>query len=195
MILQEQDINSLFQLAKQGIEVGLGLQEANAQLSQLQFEKPFSESAATFVTLHQHDRLRGCIGTLEAYRSLYEDVSANAYAAAFRDPRFQAMTAKELEFSEVMDMEISILTKPEPIAGIETHEELLQKLTPFEDGLIISDGYRRATFLPSVWEQLPDKQTFVNQLMKKAGISQWHESISCERYFVEAHSKSWDAIS
>ncbi|BCN93122.1 hypothetical protein THMIRHAM_09070 [Thiomicrorhabdus immobilis] len=178
----------MFKLVKHSIESGLNQSNAMIDIEKIATQTPFDEKLATFVTLHLHGELRGCIGSLQAYQSLAEDLYANAYSAAFRDPRFKPLAEKELQHIEV---EISVLTAPEPIEGCSSKDALLEKLTPYKDGLIISDGTYRATFLPSVWEQLPDKGMFVEQLLRKAGIRGWSNRIDCQRYFVESYQSNW----
>ncbi len=127
---------------------------------------------ASFVTLELKNKLKGCIGSLEAYRPLFEDIAHNAFAAAFLDPRFSPLTQEE--FSEVK-ISISVLTAPTPLK-CHTEKELFNVLRPGQDGLIIEALGRRATFLPSVWEQLPHPKQFVDHLKLKAGLSP-HEKI------------------
>lgn len=127
-----------------------------------------SEKKATFVTLTQHNNLRGCIGSLIAHRSLLEDTIHNAKAAAFSDPRFRPLDRKELEFT---DIEISILSTPEEVVYSDI-DDLRQKIAPFIDGVILKDGYFQATFLPQVWEQLPEFELFFAHLCLKAGLNQ-----------------------
>lgn len=125
-----------------------------------------SEPAATFVTLKKRGQLRGCIGSLEAKRPLGDDIAHNAIAAACLDPRFPPLT-----WAEWPDIrfEISILSSAEPLScGNEF--ELLQRLRPGVDGLILESGRSRATFLPQVWEQLSEPRQFVHQLKLKAGL-------------------------
>ena len=139
--------------------------------------------AATFVTLTQKGELRGCIGSLEAYRSLAQDVGENAFAAAFRDPRFSPLTEEELERTRV---EVSLLEKPEAIE-FKDEADALAQLRPGLDGLILTHGSRRATFLPQVWESLPEPQRFMSQLKLKAGLPAyfWDEDIALARYGVQ----------
>ena len=188
MDLLLEQVNSVFQIAKQAIEIGLNggvLNEGSLAL----FDHPqLNEKLATFVTLNKNVELRGCIGSLQAYRTLAEDVYSNAYSAAFRDPRFKPLAEYELTD---LDIEVSILTPPKLIDKCLSKRALLDGLEPFKDGLIISDGINRATFLPSVWEQLPDKEMFVNHLMRKAGIGFWSDKISCQRYYVKSYSREW----
>jgi AmmeMemoRadiSam system protein A len=138
------------------------------------------ERGATFVTLTQAGALRGCIGSLEAQRSLADDVQHNALAAAFRDPRFPPLAPDEFERTRV---EVSLLTPAEPIA-FESEADLLAKLRPGEDGLILEWGHHRATFLPQVWEHLPDRRQFFMELRRKAGLPLdfWERGLGVSRY-------------
>jgi len=138
---------------------------------------------ATFVTLQKQGELRGCIGRLEAARPLAEDIAENAYAAAFQDPRFQPLQQSELEGLEI---HLSLLTPSEPMA-FTSEQDLLDQLRPGEDGLILAEGSRRGTFLPSVWEQLPTARQFLEHLKLKAGLpaSYWSNSIKAWRYQTE----------
>jgi AmmeMemoRadiSam system protein A len=124
------------------------------------------EQRGCFVTLHKKGRLRGCIGTIEPVSELLVCVEENAENAAFRDPRFPALTKEEL--SEI-DIEISMLTVPKKIQ-FKNGEDLKRQLTPLSHGVILSKGARRATFLPQVWKQLPQKEEFLERLCLKAGI-------------------------
>jgi AmmeMemoRadiSam system protein A len=131
-------------------------------------EGVFGQNGAAFVTLHtkQGHNLRGCIGTIIAYRPLGEDIAEHAVDAAVGDPRFNAMTAAELDGIEI---EISVLSEPKELT-YEGAPELLDALRPGIDGVVIKyDGYS-ATFLPTVWEQLPDKALFLAHLCQKAGL-------------------------
>jgi len=124
------------------------------------------EPAATFVTLTLHGQLRGCIGSLEAHRSLYDDVTRNARAAAFGDPRFPPLTADELP---AVRIEVSVLTVPQPLQ-FSSEADALRRLRPGIDGVIFQYGSRQATFLPQVWEQLPEPHEFMAHLKQKAGL-------------------------
>lgn len=139
---------------------------------------------ATFVTLKRQAQLRGCIGTLEAERPLIADVAANAFNAAFRDPRFAPLAA--YEFKD-LDLHISVLSPPEEFP-VRDEADLLAQLRPGIDGLILRDGGRRGTFLPAVWEQLPEPIDFLTQLKRKAGLApqHWSPTLRVERYTVEA---------
>jgi len=133
-----------------------------------------------FVTLRKHGELRGCIGTLEQDMPLQQSIPYFARAAAFQDPRFPPLTKDELTDCVIS---ISLLSEREPIpAG--SKEELLAALTPFTDGLWLSDGYHRATFLPAVWRELPDKNEFIQHLLRKGGWSPqgWPVQMKAWRY-------------
>ncbi|OHC71480.1 MAG: AMMECR1 domain-containing protein [Rhodocyclales bacterium RIFCSPLOWO2_02_FULL_63_24] len=137
---------------------------------------------ATFVTLTQDGELRGCIGSLEAHRPLDADVRANAVAAAFRDPRFPPLTQAELARTRV---EVSLLTTPTPLA-FDNEADALRQLRPHVDGVIFSAGQRRSTFLPQVWEQLPEPRLFMAHLKQKAGLPAdwWSPEVQLQRYEV-----------
>ena len=147
-----------------------------ADLSQLR------EPGATFVTLTQGGDLRGCIGSLEAWRPLRQDVQENALAAAFRDPRFNPLLADELPNTRV---EVSLLTPAVPMNFTDEADALAQ-LRPNIDGVIFTAGSRRATFLPQVWEQLPEPAEFMARLKQKAGLpaNYWGPDVRLERYEV-----------
>ncbi len=140
------------------------------------------EPGACFVTLTQDEQLRGCIGTLQAHRPLLADVRANALAAAFHDPRFAPLAERELERTEV---EVSLLS-PMQALDFGNEAEALAQLRPGLDGVVFQYGSRRSTFLPQVWEQLPDTDDFMAHLKRKAGLptSFWHEEVRLQRYTV-----------
>jgi AmmeMemoRadiSam system protein A len=141
------------------------------------------EPGASFVTLTRRDELRGCVGTLEPRRPLAEDVAENARAAAFRDPRFPPITVHEWD---AIAIHVSVLGPAEPLAAA-SEAELLAALRPGRDGLILEEGLRRATFLPAVWESLPDPRDFLAQLRRKAGLplDHWSPTLAFRRYEVE----------
>jgi len=141
------------------------------------------ECRATFVTLESNHRLRGCIGSLEATRPLAADVARNAHAAASADPRFPPVGKDELEG---LGIKISVLSSPEPMR-VESEADLVARLRPGVDGLIIKDGDERATFLPSVWTGIPEPARFVRELAKKAGWPEghWSETVRAWRYTTE----------
>jgi AmmeMemoRadiSam system protein A len=147
---------------------------------------------ATFVTLTENERLRGCIGSLEPRRPLIEDALANMAQAAFADPRFPPLREPELT---AVRIDISIVSHPRPLpAGSES--ELAAALEPDRDGLILSVGKRRALFLPSVWRHLPDARAFVRHLITKAGLApnHWPEGLEARRFRVESFGAQWRRI-
>jgi AmmeMemoRadiSam system protein A len=141
------------------------------------------EKGATFVTLTQRGQLRGCIGSLEAWRPLIQDVQQNALAAAFRDPRFDPLGADELPLTRV---EVSLLTPPEPMP-FASEADALAHLRPNVDGVILTAGHHRATFLPQVWEQLPEPAVFMAHLKHKAGLpaTYWGTDVRLACYQVQ----------
>ncbi|PAU80414.1 AMMECR1 domain-containing protein [Halovibrio salipaludis] len=165
---------------RQGFETGRPL-----PVNPAQWPEGLQREGASFVTLKRPDgSLRGCIGTLEARQPLVTDVAEHAHAAAFRDPRFQPLAAHELE---EVHLELSILSRPEPLP-VASEAELLAALQPGEDGLILEDGVHRGTFLPAVWESLPEPVDFVRQLKRKAGLPSdyWSPSLTIKRYRTES---------
>ena len=141
-----------------------------------------AKMGATFVTLTQQGQLRGCIGSLEAWRPLGQDVQENACSAAFRDPRFAPLNEDELATTRV---EVSLLTPAQPM-GFRDEADALAQLRPNIDGVIFIAGSRRSTFLPQVWEQLPEPHEFMARLKQKAGLpaSYWGPDVRLERYTV-----------
>jgi AmmeMemoRadiSam system protein A len=125
---------------------------------------PLVRDGASFVTLTKGRTLRGCIGSLEPRRALALDVRENAVAAAFHDPRFPPLRQDELKD---LHIEISVLSSPEPLSYA-TADDLIAKLRPGVDGVVIERGWNRATFLPQVWEKLPDPHQFLQHLCLKA---------------------------
>ncbi|RKX32914.1 MAG: AMMECR1 domain-containing protein [Verrucomicrobia bacterium] len=141
------------------------------------------EPRATFVTLEKNHDLRGCIGSLQPSRPLAADVAHNAFAAAFRDPRFPPLREDELP---ALEIHISILSPLEPLE-FKSEEDLLRQLRPQVDGVLLADGFYQGTFLPSVWESLPDPHSFLTHLKLKAGLpaDYWSDTIRAWRYTVE----------
>jgi AmmeMemoRadiSam system protein A len=143
------------------------------------------EPGASFVTLTENGELRGCIGSLAAWRPLLEDVRANAGAAATQDPRFPPMTPDELP---AVAVEVSVLSAPRPLP-VSSLSEAYAALRPGVDGVILETGTRhRATFLPQVWQGLPDPAQFLQHLWLKAGVAPgvWHEGTTLQTYTVRA---------
>jgi AmmeMemoRadiSam system protein A len=127
----------------------------------------FGEDGAVFVTIKTKEgALRGCVGSLIAHRSLFEDIIENSMSSAFRDPRFPPLNITELPF---IKLELSLLQSPTELI-YSSPTELLSKIVPFEDGLIIKYEEYQATFLPSVWEEIPSKEEFISRLCQKAGL-------------------------
>jgi AmmeMemoRadiSam system protein A len=140
------------------------------------------EPGAAFVTLTQDGDLRGCIGSLEAWRPLDADVRANACAAAFRDPRFAPLTRRELDGTRV---EVSLLTAPEAMQFAD-EADALRQLRPGIDGVVLEWRGHRGTFLPQVWESLPEPKDFLAHLKGKAGLAPdfWAADVRLLRYEV-----------
>lgn len=132
----------------------------------LQKYSQLGEEGAVFVTLRRGKVLRGCIGSLTAHRSLLEDVISNAKASAFKDPRFPALREQELE---QISIEVSILSKPKELI-YKDKEDLKSKIRPHIDGVVLKLGTYKATFLPQVWEQIPEFDAFFGELCQKAGV-------------------------
>ncbi len=168
----------LVPLARFAIEERLGLVAGRAEPTASWLEEP----GATFVTLTRHGQLRGCIGSLEAWRGVGEDVSSNARSAAFRDPRFPPVRADEVRDLRV---EVSLLSDTTPIDFVDEADAVAQ-LRPGVDGVVLSAAGRRGTFLPQVWEQLPEPVEFLAHLKRKAGlpVSHWGPDVRLERYTV-----------
>jgi uncharacterized protein len=168
---------TLLTLARNAIAAHFGLPgPATGDLPELR------ENGATFVTLTQRGQLRGCIGSLQACRPLLQDVQDNARNAAFRDPRFAPLAERELPLTRV---EVSLLTPAEAMSFRDEADALAQ-LRPEIDGVIFSASGRRSTFLPQVWEQLPDPAVFMAHLKQKAGVpaAYWGPDVRLERYTV-----------
>jgi uncharacterized protein len=160
---EEQKI--LLRLAREAMERGVKGEELPS-LDSSSLPLPLQEAGSSFITLTAHGQLRGCIGSLEPYESLAEDVREHAVAAALKDPRFPAVREDELNGIQI---EVSRLTRPLPLEYKDA-EDLLSKLHPFVDGVILRDAFRRATFLPQVWEKIPDPAEFMNNLCYKMGV-------------------------
>ena len=175
---------ALVQLARKTIFERLGLKAENPEID-FENDPVLQERAGTFVTLTIDGALRGCIGSLTADESIISGVKRNAVNAAFQDPRFPPLTEEE---AGRMAVEVSILTEAQPLA-YKNPKDLLAKLTPRVDGVIIQKGLARATFLPQVWEQLPDKDTFLEHLCTKAGLppNAWeHQDLNVFTYQVQS---------
>ncbi|MDO4899668.1 AmmeMemoRadiSam system protein B [Actinomyces sp.] len=174
----------LLLLARRAIARAVGAEAgAPADLPVGEWPAWLERDGAAFVTLRSADgALRGCIGSLEAHRPLGRDVADNAVAAALRDPRFPPVTATELP---ALNLEVSVLTTPETMAARD-EQEVRRRLRPGVDGVVLRLGARRATFLPQVWQELPDPADFLRRLKYKAGwpADFWDEAIIVETYRV-----------
>ena len=171
--------NVLLPLARAAIGRALGQGPAAVDLPHPEWLKV---PGACFVTLTRNGQLRGCIGSLQAHRPLIEDVQANAQAAAFRDPRFEPISRAELEDVRI---EVSLLSTPEAMRFF-SEADALRQLRPGIDGVILECGGARGTFLPQVWEQLPEPADFIAQLKRKAGLRGdfWSNEVRLSRYTV-----------
>lgn len=147
---------------------------------------------ASFVTLRHMGRhkgqLRGCVGSVNVHRSLGQDIKANAYAAAFRDPRFTPLS--ETEWPEIC-VEVSVLSPLQALTHIE-EADVLQQLRPGIDGLLLEYLGHRGTFLPQVWEQFPEPNLFLQQLKRKTGLADsfWQQAIRVSRYTVTHYTEA-----
>ena len=176
----------LLQLARQSINDKLNNTNTINKNELISKNPQLDENKATFVTLTLDGNLRGCIGTLVAHDKLFDDLVSNAQKAAFEDPRFQPLTQQEFEKVKV---EISILSE-----NIEIHfkdlKDLKSKINIGVDGMIIRQGQKRATFLPQVWEQLPDFEDFLTHLFHKAGITDLDSPLEIFVYQVEKYEEA-----
>lgn len=176
----------LLVLARHSIEHGLAYEEP-LPVDCKALPPALSEPGATFTTLRIADELRGCCGILEAVRPLAQDVVHSAFQAAFRDYRFNPLGRHELN---VVSLEVSVLSPLEPLP-VTSEADLLQKLRPGEDGLVIVAEGRRATFLPKVWEMVSDPAQFLLQLKRKCGLPDdyWSERLEFLRYTTITHAE------
>ncbi len=180
--------NLLLQIARDAIFQTLEPTASGSRsfLQGLENAPEIREERATFVTLTIGGNLRGCIGMLEACRPLAEDVAENARAAAFGDPRFEPLSREEFDQLEI---HISVLSPPEELE-FRSEADLLEQIRPGVDGLILQEGGRRGTFLPSVWEELPGSELFLMHLKMKAGLpnTYWSDTLRVFRYTAEYFS-------
>jgi AmmeMemoRadiSam system protein A len=181
--LNDPERKYLLTLARKSIENGVH-GEAPPEIASGELTTNLRQAGASFVTLTRQGMLRGCIGALEPYQSLVEDVREHAAAAALEDYRFPPVRPEELPEIRI---EISRLTIPKRL-DYENADDLIQKLRPGIDGVVLRDGYRRATFLPQVWEKIPLVDEFLSQLCQKMGASSnlWkHKKLEVLIYQVE----------
>jgi AmmeMemoRadiSam system protein A len=179
MKITDDQKQTLRKLARNTIEKHLGLDTRPIDTD----DPLFQQKSGVFVTLQKNQQLRGCIGSLSAHQSILDGVQDHAVNAAFNDNRFAQVTPEELAD---ISIEISILTEPQPLQFTDA-SDLLKKLQPGKDGVILKYGYQSSTFLPQVWEQLPDPEQFLSHLAIKAGLpADWwqKEDIQIETYQV-----------
>jgi AmmeMemoRadiSam system protein A len=183
MNLDQAQQRELLELARASIESALERGEPVPYTAH-PLHPELTRPGASFITLRIGEDLRGCCGSVEATRPLAEDVWHNACASAFGDPRFPALTADEWRDT---DLQISVLSEPE-LMQVANEAELLETLRPGIDGLILQHGARRSTFLPAVWDQLPDAPSFVRHLKLKAGwpLHFWPPDMRAWRYTTES---------
>lgn len=182
MLLTKSQQQELITIAKDSIAYGLKHGQA-APINSRDYAPELQAQRATFVTLEIKHQLRGCVGVLEAVRPLVIDIAENAFAAAFRDPRFPPVSTKEYT---QLDIHLSILSPAEAMSFY-SENDLLRQLRPGVDGLIMQEGSRRGTFLPSVWESLPEPGEFLRHLKQKSGLAMdyWSDSLKVSRYQCE----------
>ncbi|HLG18779.1 MAG TPA: AmmeMemoRadiSam system protein A [Bdellovibrionota bacterium] len=175
--MTEEQGKILLRLARNAIAKELG-----ERTEEIRKENWLNESGATFVTIMHNGELRGCIGSIEARRSLGEDVEENAVAAALKDYRFPPLEPDELDGTEI---EVSLLS-PLTELTFSNEEEAIAQLRPGIDGVVFKDNHVRSTFLPQVWEKLPDARKFLTELKLKAGLAPnfWSPEVRLYRYAV-----------
>jgi uncharacterized protein len=164
--LTSEEQKTLLRLAREALECGVK-GEYLPPLDSSVLTPHLFEEGASFVTLTEGGQLRGCIGALEPYQSLAQDVREHAVAAALEDPRFPPVNEREVDR---INIEISRLTRPIPLQYSDA-SDLLSKLRPNVDGVILRDAFRRATFLPQVWEKISDPAEFLDNLCYKMGAN------------------------
>lgn len=188
-MLEKADRVQLLDLARCSVARGLGRRLPECPPSHLATSSAsLLERCATFTTLELGGELRGCCGTIEPRRPLLHDVWYNAWASAFADPRFPPVSAAELPG---LSFAISVLTPLEPVPA-RSEAELIAALEPGADGLVLAYGSARATFLPAVWESVPEPREFLAHLWRKAGLPaslSWSE-VTALRYRTETFSSA-----
>jgi AmmeMemoRadiSam system protein A len=181
--LCEEEHILLRQIAFESVEYGIG-HGKHLLVETSRYPEPLQQPGACFVTLKIAGQLRGCIGSLEAHQPLVNDVAYNAFAAAFSDPRFPPVSSNELEN---LEFHISVLT-PAVAMTFTSEQDLLKQIRPGIDGLVLEENQYRGTFLPAVWESLPEAESFFRHLKQKAGLPQdyWSERLKVSRYTTES---------
>jgi len=187
--LLRQHGDTLLALAATAVKLGVSTGEVLAPRLE-EFDPALRSERASFVTLDKNDKLRGCIGTLTAVQPLVTDIAENAYRAAFRDPRFGALTHAELADG---DLSISVTVLSAPVAlKFSSREDLLRQVEPSLDGIVLQEGHNRGVFLPAVWEAFPEADEFLWHLIRKASLPEgyWSESIRAWRFRTESVSST-----
>lgn len=182
MLYTKTEQEQLLAIAKKSIEYGLNHHQPKT-IDLIKLPENLRKVRAVFVTLNKAKQLRGCIGTISATLPLAEEVANKAFSAAFQDPRFPPVQVNELE---QLSISISVLSPPEAMQ-FTSEADLLEQIQPQKDGLVLEEKHHRGVFLPSVWEQLPDKKDFLKQLKHKAGlpVDYWSDDIAVSRYYTE----------
>lgn len=174
--IDDRDGQALARYARAAIDHALG-----GPRPQISVGEELREPGATFVTLHRDGDFQGCIGTIEATRPIVDDVAEHAVAAALLDPRGAPLERSDLDH---LDVEVSLLSPLEPIEYDGTEAGAAQAIVPFRDGVVLGFRGRRATFLPQVWDDLPQPSEFLFRLKRKAGLPSdfWSDEITLQRY-------------
>ena len=185
-LLTDRQGQALVRLARETLEKELGASRGadDDAMSDPEAEAIFKARQGVFVTLKIEGQLRGCIGSLTGHEPIWQGVLTHAVNAGFHDPRFPSLTAEELGRIRI---EVSVLTEPRPLAYKDS-SDLIARLKPHADGVILRLGHASATFLPQVWEQLPDPAAFLSNLCLKAGLAadSWrHTPLEVETYQVQ----------
>lgn len=182
----------LLQIAKSAILTKFDESYSFDEKSLLERYPYLKKDGAAFVTLKYDKDLRGCIGSIVAHRTLYEDIAGNAVSSGFGDPRFKPLSANELSH---LRLEVSVLSEPQ-ILEYKDFDDLCKKVKPHVDGLILKHNRYQGTFLPQVWEQLTTPELFLEHLSMKAGadISIYKEHPTIYRYGVESIEESFDEV-
>lgn len=175
----EEELKSALGFAKNAIAYYLKMQEQIMLPSFVLKRAPWNQLMATYVTLTKAGELRGASGSIRAKQSLIESLTDNAFKAAFEDRRFEPMTEPEL--SE-LTLEAALLTAPKRMENVQSKDSLIQHIQPNIDGIILADGSKSVNFMPHTWQTESDPETFVNQLMAKAGFKAWTPTMQAHRY-------------
>lgn len=178
-LLSELDKMLLLMIARKSIQMEMGI--IGHEVIHPPVNSPrLVDNGASFVTLNIHGNLRGCVGSLEAFQPLYLDVKNHAIAAAFHDFRFPPLTEPEITS---LIIEISVLSTPVKVS-YSTIDDLLDQLVPRVDGVMMEFGSQRATFLPQVWDKLPEKDMFLSRLCHKIGLDQNYWKVNSPNIYV-----------